>query len=176
VDAIDWGGKETVSSLQNLWDALRRKGIKIDRGQLEGEIKKSISGGVLEGAREALFEYAMYTSTDPAAMLGRMQRSGTGIGGMAKAFDENAANSAFLGKNAAGGFVSGVSNGIANVNPAPGEGLASVGKGERIIPAGGGGSQIVLNVNGLGGADLANYLKEKIAQGVYEYKRREKFN
>ena len=79
--------------------------------------------------------------------------------------------------NAAGGLVTGISGGMAQVSPAPGEGLASVGRGERILPAGagGGGASIAISVNGLGGQDLANFLKEKVNQGVHEYKRREKF-
>ena len=44
-----------------------------------------------------------------------------------------------------------------------------------VIGAGGGGASISLSVNGLGGQDLANYLKEKINQGIREYKYREKF-
>lgn len=177
-DAITTGGVETVNSLQNLWDALRRQGVKIDKGQLNGDIKKSIEEGVLAGARKALFEYAMYSASDPKALLDRMQKSGTGVSGMAKSYAEDSANRDFLGANAAGGLVTGVSGGLANISPAPGEGLASIGKGERIVPAGGGGGStpINLNVNGLGGSDLANYLKAKIAEGIYEYKRREKFN
>ena len=43
-----------------------------------------------------------------------------------------------LSANDRGGLVTGVSGGIANVRPAHGEGLASIGAGERIVPAGGG--------------------------------------
>lgn len=37
--------------------------------------------------------------------------------------------------HASGGVVTGVHNGLATVAPAPGEGLASIGRGERIVPA-----------------------------------------
>jgi hypothetical protein len=77
--------------------------------------------------------------------------------------------------NAAGGLVTGISGGMAQVSPAAGEGLASVGRGERILPAGGGSASIAIHVNGIGGQDLANFLKEKVNQGIHEYKRREKF-
>lgn len=40
--------------------------------------------------------------------------------------------------HASGGIVTGVHNGLATVAPAPGEGLASIGRGERIVPAAGG--------------------------------------
>jgi hypothetical protein len=41
--------------------------------------------------------------------------------------------------NAVGGLVTSIRGGLAQVSPAPGEGLASIGRGERIVPAGGGG-------------------------------------
>ncbi len=55
--------------------------------------------------------------------------------------------------HADGGVVTGISNGMAQVSAAPGEGLASIGKGETILPAnasqGGGGSGVTINVGGL---------------------------
>jgi hypothetical protein len=65
---------------------------------------------------------------------------------------------------------------MAQVRAAAGEGLTSIGKGEAIVPSGGGGANVNLTVNGLGGDDLANYLKVKMNDAIYEYKRREKFN
>jgi hypothetical protein len=52
--------------------------------------------------------------------------------------------------HADGGVVTGVSNGMATVSAAPGEGLASIGKGETILPAsssggGSGGSGVTIN-------------------------------
>jgi hypothetical protein len=213
---MDFQGKETVGSLQELWNALRRQGIKLDKTQLDGKIKDIIEKGTLPAIREALFEYSLYSSEDPAKLLDRMQKTGfKDLGPMAKGYAEDEKNKDFLGKssaqgatssdkkpeepsggffkpeqamtpanatqaaaNASGGIVSGIANGMANVVPAPGEGLASIGKGERIVPAGKGGGtpQINLTVQGIGGQDLANFLREKIAQGIYEYKRREKFN
>jgi hypothetical protein len=53
--------------------------------------------------------------------------------------------------HASGGIVTGISGGFANVQPASGEGLASIGLGERIVPAGvsggGGGGINIGNVN-----------------------------
>jgi hypothetical protein len=92
----------------------------------------------------------------------------SGVSNMASSYEE-------LHANASGGHVVGVADGRA-VIAARGEGLASVGKGEKIVPSGGGGgNNITVNVNGIGGADLANHLRKKIAEGIYEYKRREKF-
>ena len=180
MDQIDFTGAATVSSLQDLWNAIRVKGIKLDKPQLNGEIQDVIHKGTHLGAQDALFEYALYTSTNPADTLKKMKASGfEGLATSAKKFEDQQASSTgeTLIPHAAGGIVTGISGGFANVNPAPGEGLASIGRGERIVPAGAGGSgEVHLHVNGLGGADLANFLKGQIAQGIHEYKRREKFS
>jgi hypothetical protein len=175
VEILDINGRENVQSLQNLYDALRRRGIIIDKSQLSGPIKDTIRLGTLDAFREALFEQAVYSSTDSTALLQRMQESGFGaVAGMATGYKEAQATRAQ--GNATGGHVVGIADGKAII-AARGEGLASVGKGETIVPAGGrgGNGNITVNVNGIGGADLANHLKKKIAEGIYEYKRREKF-
>jgi predicted DNA-binding transcriptional regulator len=179
-ETIADGGIEVVKSLQDLWNAMRVKGIKIDKTMtIENHFKKVIEEGSLAAIRKGLFEYAMYSTTDPKKLLDQMEKSGfSEIGGMAKAFSDDPKNKEFLGikGNATGGIVTSVSGGIANIKPLPpGEGLASIGPGEKITPAGaGGGGSINLTVNGIGGQDLANFLKVKIAEGIYEYKRREK--
>ena len=81
-----------------------------------------------------------------------------------------------LKPNAAGGLVTGTQGGLAMVTAAAGEGLASVGPGERIVPQGGGGNLLMqINVQGVGGKDLARIIEAKVADGVYEYKRKERF-
>jgi hypothetical protein len=183
LDQVDFTGSAVVNNLQDLWKALRMKGIKLDKVQLNGEYQEVIHKGTADGARDALFEYALYTAQNPAQTLKKMRDSGFGgLTKLADTFEDQQKKSAgdgnatLLGNNAAGGLVTGVTGGFASVNPAPGEGLASIGRGERIVPAGGGGGgDIHLHVDGLGGADLANYLKGEIARGVHEYKRREKF-
>lgn len=179
MDQVDFTGGAVVNSLQDLWKAMRMKGIKLDKVQLKGEYQEVI----YKGAQRALFEYALYTSQNPADTLKKMKDSGFGgLDTMADAFQKQqdqakANNQANLVGHAAGGVVTGINGGLANINPAPGEGLTSIGRGERILPAGaGGGGDIHLHVDGIGGSDLANHLKRVVAQGVHEYKRREKFN
>lgn len=167
-----------ISTNEDIHDALRGQGIKVDPQMFKSKQGKVINEEVLDAMRTALFEYALYTARDPSALIGRMQQSGFRAGDFASAYAGDAKNAAFLGQapaNAAGGVVTGIANGQAIV-AAPGEGLASVGKGERIIPAGGGGggNPIHLHVNGLGGNDLARYLEGKVVEGIYEYKRRER--
>ena len=178
VDVLDTNGAATVKSLQDLYNAMRLRGILIDKNQLSGDFKNAIKGGTLDSLRTALAEYAMYSSDDPAKVLQNMKDSGLGaVVGQAEAIEKarEDAGKPPLKANASGGMVTGVAGGRA-VIAAQGEGLASVGKGERIVPPGGrGGGGVVVNVNGIGGADLANLLQKKIAEGIYEYKRREKF-
>lgn len=160
-----------------------KKKVKLDKTFLKGDYEKTIESGVLDATRQALFEFAMYTSSDPAALLNQMLTSGfKEVGGMAGAFEPGEGNDAFwkgmqAPDHAEGGRVIGIANGRAMFAP-PGEGLTSIGAGERILPAGGGrggGGSVTVNVNGIGGADLGNYLKEKVGQLIYEYKRREKY-
>lgn len=183
MDSLDFTGEATVNNLQDIWKAMRMKGIKLDKTQLSGDIRDTINKGTYQGVQTALFEYALYTSTDPAGLLKRMGDSGfDSLGTKAANFVSDQAKRALEGKetlvpHAAGGFVTGISGGLANISPAPGEGLTSIGRGERIVPAGGGsGDGVHLHVNGIGGSDLANYLKGEIARGIHEYKRREKFS
>jgi hypothetical protein len=144
---------------------------------------------MLDSLRQALFEFYMYSQMDPAEVAKFLGEKGM----TAKSFAETVGKEAEEGrtpkdltgldyveadKNAAGGLVTGVSGGLAMVRAAAGEGLASIGPGERILPAGGagrGGDQFNINVNGIGGNDLARFLQVKVADGIVEYKRRERF-
>jgi hypothetical protein len=66
------------------------------------------------------------------------------------------AGAAALAGHASGGVVEGIdTRGLATVRAAPGEGLASVGKGEAIVPAGGGGGGGGVNVEA--GAVVVHY-------------------
>lgn len=181
MDQVGDGTIDVVKNLQDLWDALRRKGIRLEQSWMDSKYKEVIEKGALEAIRKGLFEYALYTAADPQKVIDQMKGSGfEEVGKMATAYADDAAHANFLKKvsgNAQGGIVTSVGGGLAKIEAAPGEGLASIGPGERILPAGAGGGAggVTVNVNGIGGADLANYLKGKIADAIYEYKRREKF-
>jgi hypothetical protein len=175
-------GEELIKGNEAIHDALRQDGIKIDKSFLKTTYEKSVQDAVLDAARQALFEYALYTAKDPKSVLDRMGKSGFGrVGDMAGAFLGDPKNAEFLGTaapHATGGVVSAINNGMAIISPAPGEGMASIGKGETIVPRGGsgrGGDTFQINVSGIGGNDLARYLRERVSEIVYEYKRREKF-
>lgn len=160
------------------------QGIKLEKGFMTGDYERSTEKAMLAALRTALFEFALYSAKDPKEMLQQMESSGLSAGSMASSFLADPANSKYLGTplpaNATGGMVTGVTNGVAQVSPASGEGLASIGRGEAIVPAnrqgggGGGGDTFQINVNGLGGQDLARHLESEVPKIIYEYKRREK--
>ena len=150
-----------------------------------------MEASMLSALRVALFEYYMYSGTDRNTLLAAMSKGGvrdprdmakrygratTETGGTAGALRDVGTQVEVLGAQARGGMVTGIASGIAVV-AAQGEGLASVGRGERITPAGGGAAGGVhVSVNGIGGPDLARLIEGKVVEGIREYKRREKFN
>ena len=73
-----------------------------------------------------------------------------------------------LAGHAGGGMVSGVANGMAQVSPAPGEGLTSIGKGERIVPAGGGGPGGKTVVELVLHGDLKRLIRAEASNVYYE--------
>ncbi len=161
------------------------QGVKLDKGFMTGDYERSTEKAMLAALRTALFEFALYTAKDPKQMLQQMEGSGLSAGSMASAFLGDSNNAKFLGDpaaplaaNASGGQVTGIANGVAQVSPAAGEGLASIGRGETIVPAGqkggGRGDTFQINVNGLGGQDLARHLESEVPKIIYEYKRRER--
>jgi hypothetical protein len=149
-----------------------------------------MEASMLSALRTALFEYYMYKDINQGTMIKAMQEGGVAPGNVGQRMVGGAMQTgSTLGAvealskpqvaqgNAVGGLVTGVARGMAIV-AAQGEGLASVGKGERIVPAGGGGAGSGVNVvvNGIGGPDLARLIEGKVVEGIREYRRREKFN
>jgi len=133
----------------------------------------------LDAIRTGLFEYYMYKDLDQGAVAqGLMQGKltpggfGQGIVGGARATGspQGALSGMLLGANADGGIVSSIANGIAHVRPAPGEGLASVGTGERISPRGGGGGgnvKVELELKG----DLRRFIDARVVDGTAQFER-----
>jgi hypothetical protein len=185
------GHDQIVDAQKEIHDDNRKRGIKLDKPR--EAFADATEKSVFNATEKALFEYAMYTAPDVTKLMERIGASG--LGGPQNLAKEWLSQGAFsadkigspdalkaaLGVNAQGGEVLNTMGGLAQIRSyaaSQGEGLALVGKGERILPAGGGGgpSQINLNVNGIGGSDLANFLRDKMAAAIYEYKRRESFH
>jgi len=134
----------------------------------------------LDAIRTGLFEYYMYKDLDQGAvaqglMQGKLTPGGFGqgiVGGARATGSSQAALSGMLSANADGGIVSSIANGIANVRPALGEGLASVGTGERISPRGGGGGgggnvKVELELKG----DLRRFIDARVVDGTAQFER-----
>lgn len=155
---------------------------------------KALHDEVLDALRIALFEYYLYSAEeDREKLVKAMKDEKMGISDFAKQVGKEAEagrlwpkttmtaddEAPVLAKQQHGGFVYGVSDGLAMVRAAGGEGLASVGPGETIVPAygrgGAGGGDVNVTVNGIGGQDLASLIKAKVIDGIAEYKRRERF-
>lgn len=162
--------------------------VRFGSAFLKGDYQKTIEEATLASLRKALFEYFMYSDMDPQEVAKFLAEEGmTGqqfAETVGKKAEEGRTPKDFTGlgyveadKNASGGLVTGVNGGLAMVRAAAGEGLASVGPGERIVPAGAGrgGDQFHINVNGIGGSDLARFLQVKVADGIVEYKRRQRY-
>jgi hypothetical protein len=171
---------DTMHSIDNQMDA-----FKMDTGFLSGPYSKAVENSVLAAVRTALFEYYMYKDLDQKSVVGAMEAGSFSP----RSFGQTFSTAAMSGRtgaeqldtlkpHATGGMVTGINNGLAQVTAAAGEGLASIGPGERILPARGGkggGGDINIHVNGVGGNDLARMIEAKVIDGVHEYKRKERF-
>lgn len=164
--------------------------VRFSTAFLGGKYKKTMEEAVLEALRQGLFEFYMYSKLDPEAVAKFMGDEGMTATDFAKKVGEEAEAGRTpkdltglsyvetAQQNASGGVVAGVNGGLAMVRAAAGEGLASVGPGERIIPAGGGSGgslTIPIHVDGIGGKDLARHLHVTVADAIAAYKRRERF-
>jgi hypothetical protein len=133
---------------------------------------------ILDAVRQALFEYYMYKDIKPQDMMAKIGgKDGTGFTASGTIQDARSR----LKANADGGLVTSIgSDGMAVVSPAAGEGLASIGKGETIVPAGGGkggggGDNIQLNFNGSYTNGMKEMLRREVPKLILEYKKREKY-
>lgn len=178
--------KDQLGTMQSIDSQMDK--FKMDTSFLSGPYSKAIEGSVLKAVRTALFEYYMYKDLDQSSVLGAMRNNGLTPGTIGSTLVDHSLRSGLaaqdtvstLGKapaNASGGLVTGVDGGMAMITAAAGEGLASVGRGEQIMPRGGGGMPPVsVTVNGVGGNDLARIIETKVIDGIHEYKRKERFH
>ena len=187
VEAQSEATTEIAKSNQEVKKAVTQRGIKIAPATIKQE-SSSMEQAMLSALRTALFEYYLYSGTDRGQMLTAMKEgkitdprlaaqtfaAGAMAGGGALAGTAALSGATTAQGNAMGGMVTGIANGMAVV-AAQGEGLASVAKGEKIVPAGGGGGGVSVVVNGIGGRDLAHLIEGKVTEGIREYKRRERY-
>jgi polyhydroxyalkanoate synthesis regulator phasin len=161
----------TLGTLGEIENVLKNKGIKLNKSFMENQMAKMIEESTLNSLRVALFEFAMLAFSDKV----KGWKDDFAEGGVSDPKSAMKFAGEYAGKhedeygikaNAAGGMVSSVAGGLAKISPAPGEGLTSIGKGERIVPAGGGGGgggqvRVELSLKG----DLKQFV-EATAQNV----------
>lgn len=172
-----------------------KRGVKLDKSQLDNDVRKVVEEANLNAARVALLEYFLYSalaSDDPAGIIERL-RSGADPKTFGKEMMDVVSRKgeeglmSFLGnpkkadKNAIGGTAMFVGpTGVAHMARTPtGEGWAPIGPGERITPAGRGGSNVNVNVAVSGGGpdiygpDFQRYLRDHVTKWIqdHEYRR-----
>lgn len=149
---------------------------------LKNDYKNTVEDAVLSAMRLALFEYYMYSEIEDRSEVAKYLQNNPTMTpqdfakSVGEAGREGMIAGDVLSANASGGLVTDVNGGMAVVRAAAGEGLASIGKGERIVPPGGGNTNVNVNVSGIGGNDLAQIIRAKVIDGIAEYKRRERFS
>jgi hypothetical protein len=150
-------------------DVLKNKGIKINKTFVDTTMKDMTSKGVLEAVRKALFEYYLYKDLSQQSVMNAMKSGSITPENLGATLTDRFATGTTsdqaitMSPNAMGGLVTGVSNGLAMVQAPMGEGLASIGAGERIMPAGGGGGAQVIELRLKG--DLGRLIEAR-AQNV----------
>jgi hypothetical protein len=188
---------EHGSTLKDVWNALRVRGIKLDKPFLQNNIKKVFRDATYEAASDALTDYYLMSESkmsakavadavkkgiNPGAFIRAQLRAGKDFKTVTAALSAGGAPAGKAGgKNpaatapakAAGGVVGAIRDGMAILHPAPGEGLTSIGRGEKIEPAGrgggrGGGAQVIeLRLKG----DLARIIDARSHNAIAEHER-----
>lgn len=162
-----------IGNLAEIEKVLKNKGIKLNKSWMDNHMNKMIQDATLESLRTALYEYYVLDHTENWGPFFK-EKNVTGADAM-KAVGQWAKDTQTGGgdlklkDHAVGGLVTGVNGGLATVQAAAGEGLASVGKGERIVPAGGGGGggsmKVELSLKG----DLAALIEAKAQEVVVKH-------
>jgi tetratricopeptide (TPR) repeat protein len=158
---------EQGDTLDLILKQLRNKGIKIEKF-VGDHVKNTIHDAVLDAAREALVEYYILTKQTDTDVLKSLQDGMSSQDIMAKGLkqtqDTGKVGLPLVG-NADGGLVTGVR-----------EGIASVAKGEAIVPAGGaagGGGPVKVELSLKG--DLGRIIDARADDRYAVNKSREKF-
>jgi plasmid maintenance system antidote protein VapI len=169
--------EDQLAELEKMTRLMHQTGIRLDRPYTKGQIGPILEDATYNAMAKALFEYWLYSADEGKVkewMSYAKEHGATEFS--APELIKQATEKFGLKANAMGGVVMGVRDGIAKISPAPGEGLASVGPGEAIVPAGGGGKlAISVDVTGTQGADFNGYLERVIRNAIYDYESRKRF-
>ena len=178
VAAQEDGHAATAQAVSSVDDTLQ-KGVPLAKDTVS-----KMGDSTLEAIRTGLFEYYMYKDLDQKTVAAGLKSGvvspGTFGAGITAGTAATGSNQAALGAmlqqakpNADGGIVASVANGVANVSRLPpGEGWASVGKGEKITPAGGrggGGGSVKVELQLKG--DLKRFIDARVVEGTAEFEK-----
>jgi hypothetical protein len=162
--------KETTSAVEGLQQFEKQKNAMINPSVFKSKYQTEIENGTLDALRTALWEFALLTQFDKVAKWkdtfgGNVSDAKSAFAAVNKYYADRPAELG-LKANAAGGVVTDIgADGVATIRPAPGEGLTSIGKGERIVPAGGGAQTIVLELRG----DLGRLIEAKAQDTIVKH-------
>ena len=167
--------EETTHAVSKVSKTIQ-KGIPLNQKTVQ-----DVGGSTLDAIRKGLFEYYLYSGLDRSSVALGL-KNGMDPLALASGITSRVAETASLDAaymslqpNAAGGVVSGIAGDLAQVRrfpPAPpGEGWASVGQGEKIIPAGGRGGGQSVKVELELKDDLKRFVKANVVNGVAEFER-----
>ena len=170
--------EDTTKSVDKVAKTLK-KGVPLAKPSTD--YSKAVEDSTLGAIRQGLFEYYMYSGLDRTMVSAGLASGaftpanfGAQILGGAQEFGSpQAALANLVAPNAEGGIVASITNGAANVSRLPpGEGWASVGPGEKILPAGargggGGTTKIELELKG----DLRRFVDARVVDGAANFER-----
>ncbi len=143
--------------LDDIYRALRFRGIKIDKPFLQNQIRETLHDATFEAFSEALLDYYVMEHTDSDEVLKAIQKGDdpkTFARGLREAYrggkgtlEEGKLKGLVAPQNATGGVVTSIRDGIAQVARAPaGEGLMAIRPGESYGGGGGGGGTVKLEL------------------------------
>ena len=159
-----------VESTRSVERAVSNEGVKLHPSSVQGPLADTMAKSVYEGTSKALFEYHLYSTMDRSTFA-----MGLASGAAPAALAGTAMERVTAGmKNAEGGTVTGISDNLAKVARFPaapaGEGWASVGPGEKILPAGAGGKGTV-QVELVMKDDFKRFIDARVVDGAAKHDR-----
>lgn len=167
---------ETADTLDDIYKALRVKGVRMDWKFHKDDYEGMVEKGVLDGSREALLEYFLYSKLGEEEIVGALKSgiSPKDIGkGIVKGVTEGGVGTskeALAAMTAPGNAAGGVP-----MQPANGEVFASIKPlSEAIVPldklGGGGGAVIELRTTG----DLTRFIDARVIDGTVKFNKNAK--
>lgn len=168
---------ESDSTLGDIYKALRVKGVRMDWKFHKDDAEEIIEKGVLEGSRQSLLEYMLYSKLGEEEIVGAL-KSGISPKDIGKGIVKSVTESGSTAKEALDGMTKAQGNAAGGIpmRPANGEVFASIKPlSEAIVPldklgGGGGGAVIELRTTG----DLTRFIDARVIDGNVKFNKNAK--